>query len=101
MVHVWSTNAAGFFNLGGYKEGCADGAVSGWDGAMARADRLVEIGEELAGLKARYTPNDLSARWHERKSLPKYGAYYHRRCLSIVRKAERLVDEVIRIKRGE
>ena len=109
-----SNNAAGFFNLGGYKEGCADGVVSGWDSAMARADRLVEIGEELGRLEERYAEADSRGAsinndikrckkegYTEFPTLLVYSKKYHRRCLSIVSKAERLVDEVIRIKRGE
>ena len=108
-----SNNAAGFFNLGGYKEGCADGVVSGWDSAMARAGRLVEIGEELGRLEQLYVEDDqLAMDAEDEINRPDIGylAYhnavddireYHHRCLSIVRNAERLVDEVIRIKRGE
>ena len=97
-----SNNAAGFFNLGGYKEGCADGVVSGWDSAMARADRVVEIGEEVGRLEDVYISCNDEWEYYTSQGYP-YGAplFWHRRCLSIVRKTERLVDEVIRLKRGE
>ena len=85
----------------------------GYAAAMEHADRLVEIGEELGRLEQLYVEDDqLAMDADDEINRPDIGylAYhnavddirkYHRRCLSIVRKAERLVDEVIRLKRGE